>query len=106
MLPFSLDPKKIQSVMKHMGIKQEEIDAEEVIIKTKGRELLIRNPQVSKINMQGQDMLQITGKIEERINNEDILTVARSADVSEKEAKEALEKAEGDLAKAILMLKK
>ena len=106
MLPFSLDPKKMQTIMKQMGIKQEEIEADEVIIKAKGRELVIREPHISKIDMQGQEMLQITGKIEERTGREDIMTVAKSANVGEKEAKEALEEAEGDLAKAILMLKK
>jgi len=95
----------MQSVLKQMGIKQEEIEAEEVIIRAKGKELIIKQPQITKINMQGQEMLQIAGKIEERTNEEDIKTVAKTANVSDREARDALEKAEGDLAKAILMLK-
>jgi nascent polypeptide-associated complex subunit alpha len=39
------------------------------------------------------------------INQEDIKTVMEQTNVSEAEAREAIEKAEGDLAKAILNLK-
>ena len=105
MLPFSLDPKKMQAVMKQLGIKQEEIDAEEVIIKTKGKEIVIKQPQVTKMNVQGQDMFQITGNAEEKTSREDVKMVAETANVSEKEAEEALEKADGDLAEAIMLLK-
>ena len=106
MLPFSLDPKKMQAVMKQLGIKQEEIDADEVIIKSKGKEFSIKNPHVTKMNVQGQDMFQITGKVEEKTSSDDIRMVAESADVTEEEAEEALRKADGDLAKAIMLLKK
>ena len=106
MLPFSLDPKKMQAVMKQLGIKQEEIDAEEVIIKAKGKEIVIKQPQVTKMNVQGQDMFQITGNAEEKTSREDVKMVAETADVSEEEAEKALEKADGDLAKAIMLLKK
>ena len=106
MLPFSLDPKKMQAVMKQLGIKQEEIDAEEVIIKAKGKEIIIKEPHVTKMNVQGQDMFQITGNAEEKTSKEDVKMVAETADVSEEEAEKALEKADGDLAKAIMLLKK
>lgn len=106
MLPFSMDPKKMQAVMKQLGIKQEEIDADEVIIKTKGKEIIIRDPSVTKMVVQGQDMFQITGNTEEKTSSEDIKMVAETANVSEKEAEKALEEADGDLAKAIMLLKK
>ena len=89
-----------------MGVKQEEIDASEVIIKTKDKTITIKNPQVSKVNMMGQESFQISGEIEEStISEEDIKTVAEQSNVSLKEAKEALEKTNGDLAEAILILK-
>jgi len=106
MLPFSLDPKKMNAVMKQLGIKQEQIDADEVIIKAKGKEIIIKDPEVTKMNIQGQDMFQITGKAEEKTCSEDIKMVAESANVGEEEAKDALEKSDGDLAKAIMLLKK
>jgi nascent polypeptide-associated complex subunit alpha len=101
-----MDPKKMQAVMKQLGIKQEEIDAEEVIIKTKGKEIIIRDPNVTKMNVQGQDMFQITGNAEEKTSREDVKIVSETANVSEDEAEKALEKADGDLAKAIMLLKK
>lgn len=105
-----LNPKQLEKAMKKMGVKQEEIDATEVIIKTADKELIIRNPQVAKVNMMGQESLQISGDIEERelksYNEEDVKTVVDQADCSEEEAKEALEKSNGDLAEAIISLKK
>ena len=93
-----------------MGVKQEEIDATEVIIKTQDKELIIRDPHVAKVNMMGQESIQITGSIEERelkpYKEEDVKTVMEQAECSEEEAKEALEKSKGDLAEAILSLKK
>jgi nascent polypeptide-associated complex subunit alpha len=108
MLPFSLDPKKMNSMLKQLGLKQEEIEAEEVIIKCKGKKLIIKNPNVTKMNVQGQEMIQVTGNIEESedISEYDIKMVAEQANVSENEAKEALKKSDGNLAEAILLLKK
>jgi nascent polypeptide-associated complex subunit alpha len=105
MIP-GMNPKDIQKVMKKMGMKQEEIDATEVIIKTNSVDLVIKDPKVVKINMMGQDSLQITGTIEELagISEDDIKTVAEQAQVSKEKAKEALEKNNGDLAAAILDL--
>lgn len=104
-----INPKQLEKAMKQMGVRQEEIDATEVVIKTHDRELVIRNPHVTKVNMMGQESIQITGSIEERdlkpYNKEDVKTVMEQAGCSEEEAKEALEKSKGDLAEAILSLK-
>ena len=103
-----MNPKKMQKVMQSMGIKQEEIKAKEVIIKGEDMDLIIRNPQVMKIDMMGQEILQVSGSIEElnSVKEEDIETVAEQAKVSREKAKKALEKNKGDLAAAILELKK
>ena len=60
-----MNPREMQKAMKRLGIKQEEIDALEVIIKTPTKNLIIRNPHVSRINMMGQETLQVSGEIEE-----------------------------------------
>jgi len=109
MTPFSLNPKKMQGMMSQLGIKQENIDSSEVIIKCPDKNLVISSPSVAKIIMQGQEMFQITGNVEQVAqqyapSQEDIETVAKKADVSEKKAKEALINAGGDLAKAIIGL--
>ncbi|HLD02158.1 MAG TPA: nascent polypeptide-associated complex protein [Candidatus Nanoarchaeia archaeon] len=108
MMP-GLNPKMLAQAMKKMGIKQEEIPAIEVIIKTQdGKDLIIRNPQVSKVNAMGQESLQVIGDIEElsSVSKEDIDTVAQQAGVSAEKAKKALEENNNDLASAILSLKK
>ena len=96
----------MKQAMKRMGVKQEEIEAEQVIIKQKDKELVINNPEVQKIEMMGQESLQITGDIEERdLNKEDdINLIVEQTNVSKEKAEEALKRADGDIAKAILEL--
>ncbi len=110
MIP-GINQKQAKMLMKRMGIKQKELDAEEVIIKTPGKEIIIKNPQVSIIEMMGQNTFQITGDITERerqtapdITEEDIKTVMEQANVSHEKALEAIAAENGDLAKAILSL--
>ena len=107
-----MNPRKMQQMMRKMGISQNEIEATEVIIKTPDKDIVISNPQVSKVNMMGQETFQVVGEIEERersttpeINEDDVKTVAQQANVSEEEARSALENSKGDLAKAIMDLK-
>ena len=107
-----LNPKKMQAMMKQLGMNQKEIDASRVIIeKTDNTEIIIENPSVTKISMQGQESFQISGEIKERskkqeISEEDIKTVMEKSNSKEKDAKKALEESEGDLAEAILKLNK
>ena len=101
-----INPQLMKQAMKKMGVKQEEIEATQVIIKTPSKNLIINNPTVQKISMMGEESLQITGDIdEESISEDDIKTVSEQAGVSKEKAKEALEKFNGDLAEAILYLK-
>ncbi len=102
-----MNPKQMQKAMQRMGIKQEEIDAIEVIIKTPEKNLVFKQPQVSRVDMMGQKTYQVVGEPteESNISEEDINTVAEQANVSKEEAKKALEKHNGDLAEAIISLK-
>jgi len=103
-----LDPKKMQAVMKQMGIAQEEIDANRVIIETDDKNIIINNPSVTKINMQGQESFQISGDVSEEAegdkSEEDIKMIVEKTGCSEEEAKKALDEAEGDLAEALISL--
>jgi len=108
-----VNPKQMQQMMRKMGIQQSEIDATRVIIQCSDKEIVIENPQVTKVNMMGQETFQIVGEITERkssstpeISEEDIKTVMEQAGVSKAEAKKAIEEANGDLAEAILNLNK
>ena len=108
-----LNPKKMQAMMKQMGISQQEIDANKVIIETSDGNIIINEPSVIKINMQGQTNFQISGDIseedskdgvEEDTSEEDIKTIMEKVGCSKEEAAIELEKANGDLTEAILSL--
>lgn len=105
MLP-NLDPKLVQQAMKKMGIKQEDIPAEEVVIRTSEKEIVIRNPHVAKVHMMGEESFQISGIVEEYAlsKSEDIQTVIDQTHCSEDEARSVLRRTKGDIAKAILEL--
>ena len=112
-----LNPKKMQAMMKQMGIAQQEIDANRVIIEKDDGNIIINNPSITKINMQGQENFQISGDIEEGEANskeaeepeednteQDIHTIMEKVGCIEQEAKQAYEKANGDLTEALLAL--
>jgi len=102
-----IDPKKIQSMMKQMGIKQEDIDASKVVIECEDKNIIIENPQVAKVIMQGQAQFQISGDISEQekgIREEDIKIIKEKTNASENKIKETLKKNNGDIAQTIIDL--
>jgi len=102
-----IDPKKIQGMMSKMGIKQEEIPAKRVIIEGEEENIIIENPAVVKITMQGNESFQISGDIsvqEKGISEDDIKQVMEKTGKKRLEVEIALKEANGDLAEAILAL--
>lgn len=102
-----MDPKKMQALMKQMGIKSEEIEAVKVTIETaSGSAIIIEEPQVTKITMQGQASFQIAGnvRVEEKSSSDDVKMVMEQTGCSEEDAKAALLKSNGDIAEAIVSL--
>jgi len=97
----------MQAVMKQMGINQEDIPSSRVIIeKEDGNKIIIENPSVTKIKMQGQETFQIAGDISEEENSfseKDIEVVMQKTNCSREDAENALQET-GDLAEAILKL--
>jgi len=61
MFPGGLNPRQMKQMMKRMGIKTEEIDANTVIIQGSEREIIIEGPEVMKMVVQGQEIFNITG---------------------------------------------
>ena len=103
-------------MMQKMGMKMDEIpDVSSVIIRTASKEIVIDEPNVTTINIQGQTMYQIAGgRISETqpqrssqslVSEEDVQLVAQQTGTTTEEARKALAEAGGDLAKAILSLK-
>ena len=119
MLP-GVNPRQLKAMMKQMGMSQDSIAAESVIIKTReGKTYVFQAPDVQKISMQGQISFQITGsyKLEEgnkevlakksfdvTISEDDVELVSGQAGVSKVEARKALENSKGDIAEAIVSL--
>ncbi len=106
-----VNPRKMQQMMKQMGIQQKELDAVQVIIRTETEELVFDHPQVSRVNMMGQETYQIVGKASVQsldaspeISQEDIDAVVVQTNVSEERAREMLLECEGDIAAAIMKL--
>ena len=106
---FPMNPKQMKKLMKQMGIELEEIDAEEVIIKTTTEDIIFKNPTVTKISAKGMESFQIIGSYETikkkpEISEEDVKLIMEQANVSEEVARKALEEANGDLAEALMKL--
>jgi nascent polypeptide-associated complex subunit alpha len=111
MMP-NIDPRALKSMMDRMGIKSEEIDADEVTIHCKDKIIKITNPSVILIDAKGNLSFQISGTVEEHgnikmeVDEEDVKVVMESTGITNKEIiKKALEDANGDIAEAILKLK-
>lgn len=104
-----LNPKKMEGMMKKMGISQESIEGvKRVVIEREEGNIVFENPQVMKIGMQGNETWQVMGDaVEEEssgIRGDDVKLVAEKTGKSEEEARKALEDANGDIAEAIIKL--
>jgi len=111
--------------MEQMGIDMEDIDAQEVIIRTPDEELVFDDAEVQLMEAQGQKTYQVVGEPESRelgsgegsaaaaaddadetdsdsgVDEDDVELVAMRAGVDEDTAREALEANDGDLADAV-----
>jgi len=108
-------PRDLRRLMKQLGMKVEELKGVKgVTIELEDRVLVVENPQVIKMSIHDQTVLQITGIVREEvkaetseeitISDEDVQLVASQAGVSLEEAKKALLETKGDLAQAIMLL--
>ncbi len=101
----------------------QEIDGvQEVILKKGDEEIILKSPEVQVLNMGGQEIYTITAATKEtrtvtqsssetispkndvQVSEADVKFIAEKAGVSEARAREALIKANGDLASALLSL--
>ncbi|MBN2518379.1 MAG: nascent polypeptide-associated complex protein [Candidatus Altiarchaeota archaeon] len=112
MFPGNMNPKQMQTILKRMGIRVEEVEAKRVVIEGVDKNIVIENPQVMITKMPNQDIFQVMGKVVEEdtevkieISDDDVNMVAEQAGVSKDKAKKALEENKGDIAAAIIKLK-
>ena len=105
---MKIDDRALKAAMRKMGMQSVDIDATEVIIRTKDKEIIVHSPNVVKVNMMGQDTFQIMGRVSERpilsITEDDVETVSTQAQVDKETARQALARSNGDIAQAIISL--
>jgi len=105
-----LNPRKMASMMKQMGIDVNEIEGvEEVIIRTPQKDIVFKDAQVTIMDARGMKTYQVTGTPQEvarevTIPEEDVKLVMEQSKSSEIDALNALKETKGDIAAAILKL--
>jgi nascent polypeptide-associated complex subunit alpha len=115
-----MNPREQKRMMQRMGMNMDNVDdVNQVIIRTASKDIVIDEPEVAILQVQGQKMYQIIGgQVSEQapgklaaltpskplFTDEDAQLVADQTGKSLEKAKEALEECGGDLAKAILLL--
>jgi len=120
-----LNPRKMKQMMKQMGIDVEELEVEEVVIRTTdGEEMVFGDADVTKMDARGQETFQVMGDYETRTAGEtdatdeepaveestvevpdaDVEIVVQRTGASEADARAALEETGGDLAAAVEQL--
>jgi nascent polypeptide-associated complex subunit alpha len=106
MIGGGMDPKKMQQMMRQMGIQSEEIPAKKVTIETENGRYIVEEPQVVQITVQGQKSFQVSGssRFEEGTKEEDLKMIMEQTGCSEEEAADALKKTDGNIAEAIVLL--
>ena len=106
---MQMDPRQLQRMMQQMGIKTEKIEANRVIIEKEDERIILHNPNVVKMEAQGETSFQITCdnvEVKPIIPVGDIALVMQQANVSKEQASSILEETDGDVAEAIMKLKK
>ena len=109
-MPGRMNPRQMQRMMKKMGLNMEGLEGvKEVVIYTDKKEIHIKNPEVTIMDVKGEQTFQIQGDVEEKLGKEDIPSedielVMNQTGVTEEEAKKALEDADGEPAEAIIKL--
>ena len=111
-MPKRMSPREQQRMMQKMGLQVQQLDdISRVIMETSTKRIIIDNPEVATVSVQGQTIYQVGGGSmrEEGLVNQpsvdDAKLVASQAGVSQEEASEALRRSGGDLAQAIILLK-
>ncbi len=116
-----MNPREQKRLMQRMGMNMDSVpEVQQVIIRTPTKDIIIDEPEVAILQVQGQKMYQIIGgQVSEQapsaratagtpakpaFSEEDVQLVADQTGKSLEKAKEALIEADGDLAKAILLL--
>ena len=103
---FGNDPKKVEQMMKKLNITTKQVDATEVIIKSRNGNIVIEKPEVMIMHMMGKEVYQITGKQKKGAKEDDVKMVMEHTGKDRATVEKKLEELNNDLAKTIMELKK
>ena len=104
--------RQMRRMLDKMGLDMKEVsNVQEVIIKTDKKEIIISKPAVTEMKGKDNSIFQVVAESYEEkepekpvFSDEDIMLVSQQGGVSKEEATNALTEANGDLARAILLL--
>ena len=106
-----VNPREANRMMQRMGMQVQQLDGvTKVIMESPTKRIIIENPEVATVTVQGQTIYQVGGGTvrEEGVgggSEDDVKLVASQAGVSSEQAANALRQSNGDLAQAIILLK-
>jgi nascent polypeptide-associated complex subunit alpha len=119
MIPGKMNTREMKRMMQQMGIKSTDMpEVKRVVMEADGKKYIIDSPQVVAIEAQGQKSFQITGNMrtvkvvsasqvkekEPTFPAEDIKLVMDQTSCTSEEAMQALKKANGEPAEAIMSI--
>ncbi|AKA48073.1 nascent polypeptide-associated complex protein [uncultured archaeon] len=119
MIPGRMNNREMKRMMAQMGIKSSEMpDVKTVIFQGETKDYMITDAQVTMVEAQGQKTFQVVGTFKEipksakpgqqaeapKYSDDDISLVMEGAHVDRNKAIEALDKAQGEPAQAIIDL--
>ncbi len=112
MMRRKISPREANRMMQRMGMQVQELDdVTRVIMETPTKRIVIDDPEVTTVTVQGQTVYQVGGgSVREEAPGtqtavEDVNLVAAQAGVTQEQAADALRQSGGDLAQAIVLLK-
>jgi nascent polypeptide-associated complex subunit alpha len=107
-----MNPREANRMMAKMGMQVQQVeDVTRVVIESASKKIIIDEPEVAIVSVQGQKVYQVGGgRSREELpaaptSQDDAKLVAAQAGVSVEEATSALRQSNGDLAQAIILLK-
>jgi nascent polypeptide-associated complex subunit alpha len=108
-----MDPRAMKGMLDRLGIKSKSIASTRVVIECEGKDIVIEDPEITLIEGQGIKSFQISGRVSEvdrtpaEVSEEDVKFVKEQTGVQDDaRVRKALEEAKGNIAEAILKLKK
>ncbi len=102
-----MNKRQLDELMKRVQMETENIRAKRVVIETPGKNIIITDPEVLKVNLMGKDVFQISGNVTEEtpVNEEDVKLVMEQTGRSRDDVVKKLRELNNDIARAIVELK-